>query len=74
MSIEAPATQIRPVDLPTSEILLDDGVGECSCCGDRLERGQEVVRQGRTITHADPACMAGPHQPQLPLWTPAVPA
>lgn len=39
------------------EVVVDDGVGYCLSCGDRLERGQDVVRLRDGLVHAD-VCLA----------------
>lgn len=46
--------------------VMDDGLGLCEWCGDRLERGDLVVPWGQGFRHAD--CAEGElHQPGLPF-------
>lgn len=50
-------------------IVMDDGLGLCEGCGDRLERGDQVVSWGQGFLHAD--CAEGElHQSRPPLMEP----
>ena len=52
------------VNVPVT--VMDDGLGLCEWCGDRLERGDLVVSWGQGFRHAD--CAEGElDQPGLPV-------
>lgn len=66
MRIDQNRPHERAIIVPVPATVMDDGLGLCEGCGDRLERGDQVVSCGQGFLHAD--CAEGElHQLGLPL-------